>query len=111
VLQISIFIVELVVKIPPHRIDERNFRSELGEMTLIAEARDSQSGEVLLRLVDRRAVRPNSAMVGTVQETNTVTTWGAVRDLAAEWSKTFRQQIDTLHAFPAPAIPSPSPAG
>jgi hypothetical protein len=111
VLQISIFIVELVVKIPPHRIDERNFRGELGEMTLVAEARDSQSGEVLLRLVDRRAVLPNSAMVGAVQETNTVTSWGAVRDLAAEWSKTFRQQIDTLHAFPAPAMPSPSPAG
>jgi hypothetical protein len=111
VLRIAIFILDLVVKVPPGRPDEKNFRSDLGEMTLVAEARDSQTGEVLLRMVDRRSVVPNSAMVGTVQDTNTATSWGAVRDLVNEWSKTFRQQIENLSAYPAPSAPSAAPSG
>jgi hypothetical protein len=58
VLRVSGRIVDLVVEVPPDRIRERYFVTDTGEMTLALDVRDSVTGEALVRLVDRRAIRP-----------------------------------------------------
>ena len=62
-LRVSGHIVDLVVAVPPWRGGELDFVLEAGKMTLILDVRDSQTGEPLARVADRRAIRPSSSGV------------------------------------------------
>ena len=55
VLRISAGLLDLIVRVPTQRASgrERTFVASYGEVTLIVEARDSESGEILARAAER----------------------------------------------------------
>lgn len=108
VLRLSSHIVNLVVNVPPFRGGERDFLFDAGELTLVLDAVDSQSQESLLRMVDRRAIRPGYTDLSGVYETGPVANAGAVSDVFYEWSLVVRDWIDLLRETPVPPAPAAS---
>jgi len=110
-LRVSGHLVDLVVSAPPPRGREMMFVVEAGQMTLLLDARDSQSGEPLARISERRAVRPESAAIGGMYESTAVNDWGAVREIADRWARVLRDGLDDLHTLPVPAAPAAAVGG
>lgn len=67
----------------------------VGEATLVLELRDSESGTVLARSVDRRAAE---RMGGQMMQANTVTNAAEVRRLIRFWSTRLRESLDGFAA-------------
>lgn len=68
------------------------YLSSVGEATLILEAVDSLSGEVIFRAVERRAAAPSTGGV----RANSVTTWSEVRRMVRRWATTLQEGMDSL---------------
>ncbi len=100
-LRVSGHIVNLVVNVPPQLGNERNFVVKAAEMTLILDVRDSETGDPLARVADRRAIQPGSATLGDGFKSGPVANWGAFRDICAGWARVLREGLDSLHALPA----------
>jgi hypothetical protein len=85
---------DIVSNVPPQFIGRSEiFLSSVGEATLVIEAVDSMSGEVIARIVERRAAqRPG----GQGFQANTVTTWSEVRRLLRRWATTLTEGLDSL---------------
>jgi hypothetical protein len=85
---------DIVSNVPPQLIGRGEiWLSSAGEATLVIEAVDSMSGEVIARIVERRAAqRPG----GQAFMANTVTTWAEVRRLLRNWAGTLREGLDAL---------------
>jgi hypothetical protein len=105
VLRISGRIVNLVVDAIPDRVGEGYQVNDTGEMTLALDVRDSVTGEPLVRVVDRRAIRPASAAIGRLYESSNVRNWGAMEDVFCDWALTLREGLDELRDLPA--VPAP----
>jgi len=86
---------DIVSQVPPDIIGRGEiYLSSVGEATLIIEAVDSLSGEVIFRAIERRAAqRPG----GQAIMSNTVTTWAEVRRLARRWASNLREGMDAIH--------------
>ncbi len=104
-LRVSGHIVNLVVDVPPGRPDETLVVVRAGEMTLILDVRDSQTGAPLARVADRRAIQPGGAGLEGGYRSSTVAHWGAVRDTFAIWARFLREGLDDLRELP----PGPPP--
>jgi hypothetical protein len=72
---------------------ETGWITSIGEATLVLELRDTMSGEVLARAIDRRAPEPTS---GAVRNTG-VDKAAQVRLLARSWARMLRMRLDQLH--------------
>jgi hypothetical protein len=85
---------DIVSRVPP-AMQGRNevYLGSVGEATLVLEALDSRSGEVLARAVDRRAAGRQAQMHLVA---NTATTWTEVRQLAHTWAQKLREGLDSL---------------
>ena len=85
---------DIVSRVPPQLVGRGEiFISSVGEATLILEVVDSMSGEVLARMVERRAAqRPGGNMVVA----NSVTTWAEVRRMARNWASRLKDGLDSL---------------
>ena len=85
---------DIVSRVPPQMVGRGDiFISSVGEATLILEVVDSMSGEVLARMVERRAAqRPGGSMVVA----NSVTTWAEVRRMARNWASRLKDGLDNL---------------
>lgn len=85
---------DIVSRVPPQMVGRGEiFLSSFGEATLILEVVDSMSGEVLARMVERRAAqRPGGSMVAA----NSVTTWAEVRRMARNWASRLKDGLDSL---------------
>jgi len=86
---------DIVSQVPPELMGRGEiYLSSVGEATLVIEALDSLSGEVIYRAVERRAAqRPGGQMIVA----NTVTTWSEVRRLARLWAGKLRKGMDSVH--------------
>ena len=86
---------DIVSQVPPDNIGRGEiYLSSVGEATLVLEAVDSLSGEVIYRGIERRvAERP----AGTPIRSSTVTTWAEVRRLARRWATALREGMDSIH--------------
>jgi hypothetical protein len=62
-------------------------------MTLVAELRDSETGQILVRVVDNQRARST----GTFQWTTSVTNMGAARQIITGWASTLRRQLDAAN--------------
>ena len=81
--------------VPPDIIGRGDiYLSSVGEITLILEALDSQSGEVIFRAVERRALDRG----GTAMRSSSVTTLAEVRRVLRRWATTLRNGLDSLPA-------------
>jgi hypothetical protein len=109
VLLISGHIVNLQIQVPPERdqeVDETDYTTSSGQMTLILDARDSKSGEALVRVGQARAIQ----MSGGWYESNPVSNSAAVREIFRTWASDLRRELDQFHALPAlPPVDTAAP--
>lgn len=97
VLRMRAGIADLYVNAPdtmsPGR--SRTYTVSAGEMTLIAELVDSESGQVIARVVDRREAQGT----GTMQLTNSVVNAQEARAIASSWARILRSRLDAAHGI------------
>jgi hypothetical protein len=89
-------IIDVVSNIPPDIESARFGRggvylTSIGEATLVMELRDSESGEILARVADRRAAESPFAF-----EVNSVTAWTEVRRLGSYWASLLRRRLEEI---------------
>jgi hypothetical protein len=110
VLLISGHIVNLQIKAPPERdqsVDETDYTSSSGQMTLILDARDSKSGEPLVRVGQGRAIQN---MDGGWHQNDPVSNSAAVREMFQSWAMNLRIELDQFHRLPTlPAVTTAPP--
>ena len=68
----------------------RTFTVTSGEMTLLLEMFDSETGAILARAIDRREARNT----GQWQVSSTVTNVGDAQEIAATWARILRDRLD-----------------
>ena len=73
----------------------RTYVVSAGEMTLVAELFDSETGQVQARLVDRREARET----GRLQLTGAMENADEARSIAAAWAKILRTAMDRAHGI------------
>ena len=106
-------IVNLEVRMGRHLGGDKKIVLDSGEMTLILDVRDSESGDALARIADRRRIRPTGVSGGSNYhragyagyEDSPVNVWGAMREIIADWARILRQGLDDLHAMAPVPIP------
>jgi len=100
VLFIGASIIDLVVSVPTESSAGREMvlTSSTGKMTLMLEVYDSESGEILARLAERREAR-SSAGAGhnDLYWSNSVTNSDSVRRLFKRWARILRERLDLVH--------------
>jgi hypothetical protein len=69
---------------------QRTYTMEAGEMTLVLEGVDGTTGEILVRVVDRR----RALDTGRLQWTNSVTNQADARRILNRWASQFREGLD-----------------
>ncbi|MGB5690074.1 MAG: DUF3313 family protein [Woeseiaceae bacterium] len=67
----------------------------LGEATLVIELHDSESGEILARVYDRRAVE---GVAVAQKQAAPLTRWEDAEAICKQWASTVRQRLDALVA-------------
>jgi hypothetical protein len=77
-----------------------------GEMTLLLELYDSETGAILARAVDRREGRNT----GQWQVSSSVMGAGEAKAVAARWAKILRDGMDKAHAASSTGAPKPDAA-
>jgi len=97
VLRVKTNIVNLYVAAPDTGAagPTRTYTISAGEMSLVAELYDSETGEVLARVVDRREARRSDQL----QYTNSVTNQGDFREIASGWARILRSGLDKAHGI------------
>jgi hypothetical protein len=92
VLDVKPIIVNLYVTAPDVRTPgrTRTFTASAGEMTLVAELADSETGQVIARVLDRRQARST----GTFTLSTSVTNASEARAAATNWARILRNELD-----------------
>jgi hypothetical protein len=98
VLRVKVHVVNLYVNAPDTKSAgrSRTYIVSAGEMTMFAELCDSESGETLARIVDRREAR---SVAGIVTLSNSVENAGEARDIASSWARILRDGLDKAHGI------------
>jgi len=96
VLRLKIYIVNLYVNAPdnPGPGVSRTYVTSAGSMTLFMELFDSETGQILARVVDRQEARTAT----TFTMANIATSSGEAEDIAANWARIMRDALDRAHA-------------
>ena len=94
VLRVSADLIDLIVRIPTEGVGrQRTFVASYGEVTLVVEARDSESGEILARAADRRD--PTRSSRDLVEVSSTFVR-GDTQRLFRYWAGIMRERLDVL---------------
>ena len=88
-------IIDLEVTAPDSKATRSyNFATSAGAATLYLELYDSVSGEILARVIDRKAANyPGQLM----RYSNKVTNRAAAREILAGWAGVLRERLDEVH--------------
>jgi len=86
-------LLDVVSYVPPDPVGGRSYvyLSSVGDATLVLELRDSETGTILARSIDRRAAEPIGA---TLQDSNRVSNAAEVRRLIRHWASRLREGLD-----------------
>ena len=86
-------LLDVISYVPPDPIGGRSyiFLSSVGEATLVLELRDSETGTILARSVDRRAAE---TIGDTFSHSNSVTNSAEARMLIRHWATRLREGLD-----------------
>jgi len=97
VLQVRAEITDLYVNAPDtmEAGRSRTYTTSAGEMTLILELADSETGAVLARAYDRREARDT----GTFSYTNSVTNRAEAERMANAWARILRARLDAARGI------------
>lgn len=99
VLRVKVNIVDLYVNAPDTESlgRSRTYTVSAGQMTLFAELFDSESGQLLARVIDKREARDNQMY----QLSNSVVKRGELQDIASSWARLLRTGLDNAHGIGA----------
>ena len=94
-LRVTAAVVDLYISAPDTMSAgrSRTYTANSGRMTLVAELRDSVTGEILARAVDARSARST----GSMDITNRVTNTADARRMIRIWARALRQSLDELY--------------
>lgn len=113
VLVVAGHIVDLRIEVPSSQDqspDETVLTSSAGQIKLILDARDSQSGEALVRVGQASAIQMAD---GGWYESDPVNNSSAVRQIFARWAQALRSELDQFHSLaelpPTPGSTSTAP--
>jgi hypothetical protein len=97
VLRVKTYIANLYVSAPDtgSAAISRTYTVSAGEMTLVSELYDSETGQILARVVDRHEAR----RAGTLMLTNSATNFGEAQSAASAWARTLRSGLDRAHGI------------
>ena len=86
-------LLDVTSYVPPDPVGGRSvvYLSSVGEATLVLELRDSETGTILARSVDRRAAE---TIGGTFTRSNSVTNSAEARRLVRFWATRLREGLD-----------------
>ena len=86
---------DIVSEVPPETIGRGDiYLSSVGEITLILQAVDSMSAEVIFRAVERRALGRSGG--GVTMRSSSVNTKAEVRRVIRRWATTLREGLDSI---------------
>ena len=93
VLMIRGALLDVTSMVPPEPVGSRSivFLSNIADATLVLELRDSETGTILARSVDRRAAE---TIGGTFRRSNSVSNSAEVRRLIRFWATRLREGLD-----------------
>jgi len=96
VLRVKVHIVNLYVTAPDTggAGRSRTYTVSAGEMTLFAELFDSETGETLSRVVDRRVARSAG---GRMTLSSGMANRAEAQDIASSWARILRTALDNAH--------------
>ena len=96
VLRVTAELLDLIVRIPTQASGgrTRTFTSSYGVVTLVVEARDSESGEILARAADRKD--PTAASATDLVEVFPGRGRGDTQRLFESWADLMRERLDEL---------------
>ena len=96
-LRVKVKILNLYVNAPDTKAAgrSRTFTVSAGEMTMLLELSDSETGAILARVVDRREARNT----GQWQLSGSVVNVGEAQQIAATWAKILRNGLDKAHGI------------
>jgi Protein of unknown function (DUF3313) len=97
VLDVKPAIVKLYISAPDTMTAgrSRTYTTSAGEMTLVAELSDSETGQVIARVMDRYEARNT----GSFRMTNSVTNASEARTAAANWARILRKALDNAKSI------------
>lgn len=104
VLRIQAQLVDLVMTTAPVGsvpADEMEFAQNYGAVTLLLDGRDSESGEPLVRVGERREIQLSQ----TFAQDDAVGKAAAWREQTRQWASELRRELDQLHGLPEIPIP------
>ncbi len=95
-LQVQTAIINLFINAPDTMNPgiTRSYTTSAGSMTLVLEARDGPTGQLLARVVDSRT---NDQPGGALTWTNSATNTADAKRMISEWAKRLRQSLDKLN--------------
>lgn len=101
VLEVDPSIIDLVVNAPAQSAGrDRYYATSTADMTLLMELRDSETGELLARIADRRLAKsPHSVGLNRVYYSNPVSNSQAVRSTFRRWARILVNELDRLNAL------------
>jgi Protein of unknown function (DUF3313) len=99
VLRVRAHVVNVYVNAPDTMTAgrSRTYTLSAGEATIYLELFDSETGQVLARMVDRQEARGTGA--GTMSLSNSVMNAGEARDIASAWARILRNGLDKAHGI------------
>jgi len=97
VLRVQAMIINLYVNAPDTMTSgrSRTYTVNAGEMTLVIQLHDSESGAVIARAVDRR----EATDTGMMTLSNSVVNASEARLIASSWSKILKKRLDAAHGI------------
>jgi hypothetical protein len=105
VLRINAQLIDLVVSVPTRDMGRSEFFvSEFGEVTLVGELRDSETGQILARGVDRRTIGRSHG--GRLFRATSVGARRDVEQLFSAWATFIRGRLDQIRDLTAAAAPA-----
>ena len=96
VLRLDVRVQDISASVPPRtsgRVGRAAvFLEALGEVTLVLEIFDSESGEILARAIDKAALEGAGMRDGS----DMLTKWDGIAELCAHWSETTRERLEAV---------------
>jgi hypothetical protein len=96
-LEVKTAIIDLFINAPDLRSEPgitKSYTSSAGRMTLVLEARDGPTGQLLARAVDSQE---DDHMGGTMMWTNATTNIADARRIIDVWAKKLRESLDRIN--------------
>lgn len=89
-------LLDVVSYVPPEPMGRSEiYLTEIGEVTLVLEIRDSITDAILVRVIDRDSIGDD----GMMRNSNRVTNTSEVKQVIRRWTSTLRDRLDSFSGY------------